>query len=72
MSLCSQGTLLHVLRACAVTFVSCPLCTLGATSVRVQRASSSCPQGSAQVSRGCEVGLTVWSGMHPCGSQRGL
>lgn len=71
MSPCSQGTLLRVLRACAVTFASCPLCTLGATSVRVQRASSSCPRESVQVSRVCKVVLAVWDGMHPCGSRRG-
>lgn len=68
---CSQGTLLRVLLACAVTFASCPLCTLGATSVRVQRVSSSCPQESVQVSGVCEVGLAVWGGMHPCGTQSG-
>ena len=66
----SQGTLLRVLQACAVTFASCPLCTLGATSVHVQRGSSSCPRGSAQVSSVCKEGLAVWGGMHPCGSQR--
>lgn len=69
MSPCSQGTLLRVLQACAVTFASCPLCNLADTSVHVQRASSSCPQGSAQVSRVCKVGLAIWGRMHPCGSQ---
>lgn len=63
--LCSQGIPLLVLRACAVTSASCPLCTLGATSVPVRRASTSCPQGSAQVSRAC---LAARGGMRPCRS----
>lgn len=53
--LCSQGIPLPVRRVCAATSASCPLCTPGAISVPVQRASTSCPRGSVQVSRaaGC-------------------
>lgn len=67
---CFQGTLLRVLRACAVTFAFCPLCTLGATSVHVRRAFSSCPRGSVQVSSVCKVGLAAGAGTHHCGSQK--
>nr|XP_027312581.2 low-density lipoprotein receptor-related protein 8-like [Anas platyrhynchos] len=44
----SAGYRCLLLRVCAATSASCPLCTPGAISVPVQRASTSCPRGSVQ------------------------